>query len=168
MNYGVTLNFTPLVLSEGRILLRVATEVTEVDPQQTFEFQNINVPGFRTRKNETSVELPSGGSIVSAGLIQVESNQVMNGLPGLMDLPVLGQLFRSRDYQRQETELMIIVTPYIAKPVGPNEVARPDDGFADASDPQAALLGHVNRIYSTTTNPTIIQNFKGRVGFIDD
>ena len=168
MNYGVTLNFTPVVLSGGRILLRVATEVTEEDPQQTFEFQNVNVPGFRTRKNETSVELPSGGSIVSAGLIQVASNQVMNGLPGLMDLPILGQLFRSRDYQRQETELMIIVTPYIAKPVGPNELARPDDGFADASDPQAALLGHVNRIYSTTTNPSLIQNFKGRVGFIDD
>ena len=126
------------------------------------------MPGFRTRKNETSVELPSGGSIVSAGLIQVQSQQVMNGLPGLMNLPILGQLFRSRDYQRQETELMIIVTPYIAKPVGPSEVARPDDGFADASDPQAALLGRVNRIYSTTSNPTVIQNFKGRVGFIDD
>ena len=168
MNYGVTLNFTPVVLSEGRILLRVATEVTEVDPQQTFQFQNINVPGFRTRKNETSVELPSGGSIVSAGLIQVQSQQVMNGLPGLMNLPILGQLFRSRDYQRNETELMIIVTPYIAKPVTPSAVALPTDGFADASDPQAALLGRVNRIYATPDNPDVIKNFKGRVGFIDD
>ena len=167
-NYGVTLNFTPVVLSAGRILLRVATEVTEVDPQQSFQFVNINVPGFRTRKNETSVELPSGGSIVSAGLLQVTSTQVVNGLPGLMNLPVLGQLFRSRDYQRKETELMIIVTPYIAKPVAPNEIARPTDGFADASDPQAALLGRVNRIYSTTSNPILIQNFKGRVGFIND
>jgi pilus assembly protein CpaC len=168
MNYGVTLNFTPIVVSEGRILLHVSTEVTEVDPQQSVQFQNINVPGFRTRKNETSVELPSGGSIVSAGLIQQESQQVMSGLPGLMNLPVLGQLFRSRDYQRQETELMIIVTPYIAKPVGPNEVARPDDGFADASDPQAALLGRVNRIYASPDNPNLIKNFKGRVGFIND
>ena len=166
--YGVTLNFTPLVLSAGRILLRVATEVTEVDPQQSFQFTNINVPGFRTRKNETSVELPSGGSIVSAGLLQVQSQQVINGLPGLMNLPILGQLFRSRDYQRQETELMIIITPYIAQPVAANQVPLPTDGFADASDPQTALLGRINRIYAAPDNPDILKNFRGRVGFIND
>ena len=166
--YGVTLNFTPVVLSTGRILLHVATEVTEVDPQQTFQFININVPGFRTRKNETSVELPSGGSIVSAGLIQVQSQQVINGLPGLKDLPVLGELFRSRDYQRQETELMIIVTPYIAKPVTASQVPLPTDGFADASDPQTALLGRINRIYATPANPDVLKSFQGRVGFIND
>jgi pilus assembly protein CpaC len=166
--YGVTLNFTPVVLSPGRILLHVATEVTEVDPQQSFVFASVNVPGFRTRKNETSVELPSGGSIVSAGLLQVQSQQVINGLPGLMNLPVLGQLFRSRDYQRQETELMIIVTPYIAAPVTANQVPLPTDGFADASDPQTALLGRINRIYASPDNPDLLKNFKGRVGFIDD
>ncbi len=166
--YGVTLNFTPVVLAEGRILLRIATEVTELDPTTSFTFNNISVSGFRTRKNETSVELPSGGSIASAGLIQTISRQTITGLPALMNLPVLGALFRSRDYQRQETELMIIVTPYIAKPVKPGDLAKPTDGFVEASDPQAVLLGRVNRIYSTAENPQLIQNFKGRLGFITD
>ena len=166
--YGVSLNFTPVVLSEGRILLRVATEVTEVDPTTVVTFNTSSVPSFRTRKNETSVELPSGGSIVSAGLIQTSSRSMINGLPGLMNLPILGTLFRSRDYQRQETELMIIITPFIAKPTKPNEIARPTDGFADPTDPQAVLLGRVNRLYSTTSNPQVIRNFNGRVGFITD
>ena len=125
--YGISLNFTPVVLSEGRILLRVATEVTEVDQTQSFTFASVNVPAFRTRKNETSVELPSGGSIVSAGLIQMKSRQVINGLPGLMNLPILGAAFRSRDFLSEESELLIIVTPYIAKAVSPSELARPDD-----------------------------------------
>ena len=165
---GVTLNFTPVVLAEGRILLRVATEVTELDPTSTISLTRISIPGFRTRKNETSVELPSGGSIASAGLIQTISRQTINGLPGLMNLPILGTLFRSRDYQRLETELLIIVTPFIAKSVKPSDIARPTDGFSDASDPQAAFLGRVNRIYSTVDNPQLMQNFKGRFGFIAD
>ena len=166
--YGVTLNFTPVVLGGGRILLRVATEVTEVDPTTVITFNSTAVPAFRSRKNETSVELPSGGSIVTAGLIQSTSRQMINGLPGLMNLPVLGALFRSRDYQRQETELMIIVTPYIARSVKPSELTKPTDGLQDPTDPQAVLLGRVNRLYSTTDNPQVIQNFKGRVGFITD
>ena len=83
------------------------------------------------------MELPSGGSIVSAGLISTQSSQAITGLPGLMNLPVLGALFRSRDYQRQETELLIVVTPYIVHAVDPKDVARPDQNFVDASDPQA-------------------------------
>ncbi|MBX9759913.1 MAG: type II and III secretion system protein family protein [Beijerinckiaceae bacterium] len=166
--YGISLNFTPVVLSEGRILMRIATEVTEVDQTQSFTFSSVNVPAFRTRKNETSVELPSGGSIVSAGLIQMKSRQVINGLPGLMSLPILGAAFRSRDFQREESELLIIVTPYIAKAVNPNEIARPDDGFMEASDPQTWFLGRVNRLYSTKSNPQAAQGLKGRFGFIID
>ena len=166
--YGISLNFTPVVLSEGRILMRIATEVTEVDQTQSFTFSSVNVPAFRTRKNETSVELPSGGSIVSAGLIQMKSRQVINGLPGLMNLPILGAAFRSRDFQREESELLIIVTPYIAKAVNPAELARPDDGFAEATDPQTWFLGRVNRLYSTKSNPQAAQGLKGRFGFIID
>lgn len=166
--YGISLNFSPVVLSEGRILLRVATEVTEVDQTQAFTFSSVNVPAFRTRKNETSVELPSGGSIVSAGLIQMKSRQVVNGLPGLMNLPILGAAFRSRDFQREESELLIIVTPYIAKSVAANEIARPDDGFIEATDPQTWLLGRVNRLYSTKSNPQAAAGLKGRFGFIID
>ncbi len=166
--YGITLNMTPVVIGEGRILLRLATEVTEVDTTQTMTINSVSVPGFRTRKHETSVELPSGGSMATAGLITNNSRHSITGLPGLLNLPVLGALFRSRDYQRQETELMIVVTPYIARSVAPGDVSRPDDGFADASDPQAWLLGRVNRLYSSKSNPQAVQNWKGRFGFIQD
>jgi pilus assembly protein CpaC len=165
---GVELNFTPVVLSEGRILLRIATEVTEVDNQNSFTYAGVTVPGFRTRKHETSVELPSGGSIATAGLLQQNARNSINGLPAVMNLPILGALFRSRDYQRQETELLIVVTPYIVRPVAPSDIARPDDGFADASDPQGWLLGRVNRLYSSRNNPEAVQNYKGRFGFITD
>ena len=166
--YGVVLNFTPLVLGEGRILLRVATEVTEIDPSTTISFRDISVPSFRSRKNETSVEIPSGGSMVTAGLIQTTGKHSINGLPGLMNLPILGALFRSRDYQRSETEMMIVVTPYLVRPVSPQEVARPTDNLSDPTDPQGMMLGRVNRLYATTENPQIIKNFKGKVGFIAD
>ncbi|MGA7386080.1 MAG: type II and III secretion system protein family protein [Methylocella sp.] len=166
--YGVSLRFTPVVLAEGRILLRLATEVTEIDTQNAQLISGTLVPGFLTRKNETTVEIPSGGSIASAGLLQTISKQTINGLPVLLDLPVLGALFRSRDYQKQETELMIIVTPYIVKPVKPGEIAQPTDGFADASDPQTWLLGRVNQLYASPGNPEALKDYKGPVGFIQD
>ncbi len=166
--YGVTLNFTPVVLASGRISLRLATEVAEVDPSVSANIAGETVPGFRTRRHETTVELPTGGSIATAGLIQSTSNQSITGVPGMMNLPILGALFRSRDYQRQETELMIIVTPYIAKSVTASALARPDENFVDAADPQAWLLGRVNKLYSTTDNPEAAKHFNGRVGFIHD
>ena len=166
--YGVTLNFTPVVLSQGRIQLRVATEVTDIDYSKSLKVADTSIPGFRTRRNETTVELPSGGSIVSAGLLSTQSNQAITGLPGLLDLPVLGALFRSRDYQRQETELLIIVTPYIVHAVDPKEVSRPDQNFSEASDPQAWLLGRVNRIYSSNGGLRPMPSYSGKVGFITD
>ena len=166
--YGITLNFTPTVLSEGRIQLRLATEVTEIDGFNGADSAVANLPAFRTRRHETTLELPSGGSIVSAGLIQQKSRSILRGQPGLMNLPVLGALFRSRDFQNEETELMIIVTPYITKVLRADQIARPDDGFANASDPQGYFLGKVNRIYSRASNPQILNTYKGRVGFIQD
>lgn len=166
--YGVSLNFTPTVLSEGRISLHLATEVSEPDSTHATQAGCTNQVGFRTRTNETTVELPSGGSIVTAGLIQQRSQQAIEGLPGMMNLPILGTLFRSRDYQRDETELMIIVTPYITKTLRPDQIVKPDDGLKDASDPQSWFLGRLNRVYSTADNPELIRNYKGRVGFIND
>lgn len=167
-DYGVALSFTPVVLAEGRILLHLSTEVTDIDYSKSVTVQGVPTPGVLTRKNSTSVELPSGGSIASAGLLQTQTAQIINGTPGLMNVPILGTLFRSRDYQRQETELMIIVTPYIVKPVAANELPRPDDGFADASDPQTVLLGRINKLYASPTNPQAVQNYKGHIGFIQD
>jgi pilus assembly protein CpaC len=166
--YGVTLNFTPVVLSQGRIQLRVATEVTDIDSSKSISIAGTSVPAFRTRRNETTVELPSGGSIASAGLISTESQAAINGVPGLMNLPILGALFRSRDYQRDETELLIIVTPYIVHSVDSRQVVKPDANFADATDPQSWLLGRVNRLYSTTGASQPIPSYSGKAGFIND
>ena len=156
------------MLSEGRIQLHLATEVTEVDDFHGTKVYLNALPAMRTRRHETTLELPSGGSIVSAGLIQQKSRSLINGQPGLMNLPVLGALFRSRDYQNEETELMIIVTPYITKTLRADQISRPDDGFTNASDPQGYFLGKVNRIYSRASNPQILNTYRGRVGFIQD
>ena len=164
--YGVTLNFTPVVLSQGRIQLRIATEVTDIDYSTQISFAGISVPGFRTRNNTTTVELPSGGSIASAGLISTQTEQAINGFPALMNLPVLGALFRSRDYQRNETELLIVVTPYIVHALDPNQIVRPDQNFQEASDPQAWFLGRVNRIYSTSESLQPMPGYSGKIGFI--
>jgi len=164
--YGVTLNFTPVVLSQGRIQLRIATEVTDIDHATQVTFSGISIPGFRTRSNTTTVELPSGGSVASAGLISTQTEQAINGFPALMNLPVLGALFRSRDYQRNETELLITVTPYIVHPIDPSQVVRPDQNFQDASDPQTWFLGRVNRIYSTSPALQPMPGYAGKIGFI--
>jgi pilus assembly protein CpaC len=166
--YGVTLNFTPVVLSPGRIQLHIATEVTDIDNTRSRSIADTTIPGFRTRRNETTVELPSGGSIVTAGLISTQSQQAIDGVPGLMNLPVLGALFRSRDYQRDETELLVVVTPYIVHAIDPRDASLPTDNFADASDPQAWLLGRVNRIYSTAGGQQSMSRYTGKVGFITD
>jgi pilus assembly protein CpaC len=164
--YGVTLNFTPVVLSQGRIQLRIATEVTDVDYSTQLTIDGVSIPGFRTRNNTTTVELPSGGSVASAGLIATQAQQAINGLPALMNLPVLGALFRSRDYLRNETELLIVVTPYIVHAVDPNQIVRPDQNFQEASDPQTWFLGRVNRIYSTSESLQPMPGYSGKVGFI--
>jgi pilus assembly protein CpaC len=166
--YGVQLNFTPVVLSEGRISLAVGTEVTEMDADQHIKVGAFNVPAFRVRKNATTVELPSGASLVTAGLIQQVSRHTINGLPGLMNIPVLGTLFRSRDYQRAETELMIIVQPFIAKPSRANSLARPTDDFQDASDPTANFLGRLNRVFGVAGTAPPPGGYRGRVGFIHE
>ncbi len=167
--YGVMLNFTPTVLSEGRISLSISTDVTEIDADNSMRVgTGARAPAFRTRKAFTTIELPSGGSLVTAGLIQQVSRQTLNGLPGLINLPVLGPLFRSRDYTREETELMMIVTPYIAKPSAPGALARPDDGYTDSTDAAAVLMGRLNRVYGAAGSPVPPVGYRGKVGFIHD
>lgn len=166
--FGVILNFTPVVLSEGRISLRIGTEVSEIDRNNSITTATLSIPGFRLRRSETTVELPSGGVMMTAGLIQQTSRQAIEGLPGMLNLPILGTLFRSRDYQRDETELMIMVTPYIAQPMTAAQARRPDDGFVDASDSQAILLGRLNRLYGVAGAPPLKPTGKSRFGFITD
>ena len=170
--FGITLNFTPIVLSEGRISLRVLTEVSELSPDNSITLDQagstLTIPSVKTRRAETTLEIPSGGSMAMAGLIQEQTKQAINGLPGLSQLPVLGTLFRSRDYVNRNTELMVLVTPFVVRAVAQKDLSRPDDGFADAADPQSDLLGNINRIYGVPGRVEPGRKYRGTYGFITD
>src|SRR3954462_3513484 len=172
--FGVGLNFTPVVLSEGRISLKVLTEVSELSNENSIQLvqgsATQTIPAIKTRRAETTVEIPSGGSLAMAGMIQEQTKHQISGLPGLTQLPVLGTLFRSRDYVNRQTELVVIVTPYIARAVAQKDLSRPDDGFADSSDPAAILLGRLNKIYGTPNprGPASPPVYHGKYGFILD
>jgi pilus assembly protein CpaC len=166
--FGISLGFTPVVLSEGRISLKIATEVSELTQENAVLLSGLSIPAIKTNRADTTLEVPSGGSIVMAGLIKQQTKQAISGLPGLSQLPVLGTLFRSRDYVANNTELMVLVTPYVVRAVAQKDLSRPDDGFADASDPQADLLGSINRIYGVPGRTEPARNYRGTYGFITD
>jgi len=168
--FGISLNFTPVVLTEGRISLRVMTEVSEISNENSLNGGSggTTIASIKTRRAETTLEIPSGGSMAMAGLIQDQTKQAINGLPGLSQLPVLGTLFRSRDYINNQTELMVLVTPYVVRAVAQKDLSRPDDGFASASDPQTELLGTINRIYGVPGRVEPARNYRGAYGFITD
>ncbi|WP_458759721.1 type II and III secretion system protein family protein [Afipia sp. TerB] len=175
--FGISLNFTPVVMTAGRISLRVMTEVSELSNDNSLTItqaigsgstNSLTVPSIKTRRAETTLEIPSGGSMAMAGLIQEQTKQAINGLPGLGQLPVLGALFRSRDYVNRQTELMVLVTPYVVRAVAQKDLSRPDDGFAEQSDPQSVLLGNINRIYGVPARADAARNYSGKYGFITD
>jgi len=174
--FGVSLMFTPVVMSEGRISLKVMTEVSDLSTDNAMTLQitgaqsTLTVPSIRTRRAETVVEIPSGGSLAMAGMIQEQTKQQINGIPGLMQLPILGTLFKSRDYVNRQSELMVLVTPYVVRAVAQKQLSRPDDGYADPSDPQAVLLGRLNRIYGSNGKGDVkpAGDYRGKYGFILD
>jgi pilus assembly protein CpaC len=166
--FGVALSFTPVVLGEGRISLRVKTEVSELSSEGAVVINNVSIPAIKTRRTETTLEVPSGGAMAMAGLIQEQTKQAINGLPGASQVPILGTLFRSRDYVNRNSELMVLVTPYVVRAVAQKDLSRPDDGFTDASDPQADLLGTINRIYGVPGRVNAARSYHGKVGFITD
>jgi pilus assembly protein CpaC len=168
--FGISLNFTPVVLTEGRISLRVMTEVSEVSTENSLTGgQNgTTIPSIKTRRAETTLEIPSGGSMAMAGLIQEQTKQAINGLPGIDSLPIFGQLFRSQNFVNSETELMVLVTPYVVRAVAQKELSRPDDGFAPASDSQSTLLAQINRVYGITGRVEPVASCRCGFGFIID
>jgi pilus assembly protein CpaC len=172
--FGVSLAFTPVVLSEGRISLKVMTEVSNLSTDNALTIavpgttQTATVPSINVRRADTTVEIPSGGALVLAGMIQEQTKHQINGLPGLMEIPILGTLFKSRDYINQQTELMVMVTPYAVRSVAAKNLSRPDDGFADPSDPAAVLLGRLNRIYGVGGTVDPPDGYHGKYGFILD
>lgn len=183
--FGVALAFTPIVLDEGNISLKISTEVSELTTEGAFLFEGngavvdeggnvttvsggLNVPALRVRRAETTVELPSGGSMVLAGLIQESTKENLNGVPGMKNVPVLGALFRSRDFQNSETELVIIVTPYLVKPASEQDFALPTDGFGPASDFDSIMYGRLNKAYGMGQQASADASLNGSVGFILD
>ncbi len=163
--FGVGLSFTPVVLTEGRISLKIETEVSELDSARGLVLAGTNIPGIKKRQAKSTVEIGSGASMALAGLISDDVRQNVDGLPGLKDVPVLGTLFRSRDFIRNETELVVIVTPYLVRPTQRQKLARPDDGLAPAPETRANLMGHLNRVYGRgSVMPD--GGLKGNYGFI--
>lgn len=171
VEYGIDLKFRPVVLSPGRISLQIQTAVSEPTSEGNHVVGRGNAgavshPGIRRRSADTTVELPSGGSMVIAGLIKDDVRQTVAGFPGLSKIPIIGTLFRSRDFQRYESELVIIVTPYLVRPVARQALARPDDNFNAAVDSAGYFLGQVNRIYGTKQGNMPAGQYRGNPGFI--
>src|SRR6202171_3550461 len=168
--FGISLNFTPVVLTEGRISLRVMTEVSEVSAENSLTggANGTTIPSIKTRRAETTLEIQSRGSIRMAGPCQEQTKQAVNGMPGIDSLPIFGALFRSQDFINNQTELMVIVTPYVVRAVAQKELSRPDDGFAPASDSQSALLAQMSRIYGVASRVEPVGIYRGNFGFIID
>ncbi|HEX4693009.1 type II and III secretion system protein family protein [Sphingomonas sp.] len=139
--YGVSLAYTPTVLSDGRISLRVRPEVSQLSTAGAVTIGGVSIPALTTRRAETTVELGSGQSMVIGGLIQNSTQNQIDKAPGLGDVPILGALFRSTGWKRNETELMIVITPYLVKPINANEVVLPTDGYQAPTDLGRVFLG---------------------------
>ncbi|NJO33285.1 MAG: type II and III secretion system protein family protein [Rhodospirillales bacterium] len=164
--FGIGVTFTPVVMSEGRINLKIETEVSELTDVGAVVLSGIAIPALKKRKANSTVEMPSGGTLAMAGLLSDDTRKNIDGFPGLKDVPMLGTLFRSQDYIKRETELVVLVTPYMVRPTARKQFARPDDGFAPASDLKSNLLGHMNRVYGKGGPLPVDGGLKGDVGFI--
>jgi len=142
--YGISLAYTPTVLADGRISLHVKPEVSQLDYSNAVTLAGTRVPGISSRRAETTIELGSGESMMIAGLLQNTRNNSIDKTPFLGDIPILGALFRSNGWQRNETELVIIITPYLVKPMNsPSQVALPTDGARTPTDAERILLGKI-------------------------
>lgn len=160
-SFGVSTKFKPLVMSDGRISLSIGAEVSELSTEGAVVSAGIAIPALKVRKASTTLEMPSGGTLAMAGMLSDDTRQNVDGVPGLKNIPILGQLFRSNDYRRRETELVILVTPYIATHMSKAQAAKPDKNFAPASDLKSIFFGHMHRLYGP-----IGDSLEGEFGFI--
>ncbi|MCB1516067.1 MAG: type II and III secretion system protein family protein [Hyphomicrobiaceae bacterium] len=163
--FGVNLKFTPTVRSNGVIALQLETDVSEPTTEGGFVAGDITIPATKDRTAKTSVEMPSGSTLAIAGLIEDKVRQQFNELPGISNVPILGALFRSRDFIRSQTELVILVTPYLAAPG--NRPRLPTDNLEFAGDAESVFLGHMQRLYGVGEQAGQGQ-YNGTVGFLLD
>ncbi|HVI90543.1 MAG TPA: pilus assembly protein N-terminal domain-containing protein [Dongiaceae bacterium] len=170
--FGVSLSFLPVVVDGGRISIRISTEVSALSDTNSITIPTadggVEVKSFITRRANSVVELPSGGGLMIAGLMQNNIISGVNGVPGLMNIPILGALFHSTSFQRNETELVVLVQAILAKPVDPRQLALPTDGFAPSSDLDRYFLGHMQNLYAKKPNPDPNgpQSLQGPIGYI--
>ncbi|MBX7248534.1 MAG: type II and III secretion system protein family protein [Caulobacteraceae bacterium] len=164
--YGVGLGYLPVVLSEGRISIKVSTEVSELTSEGALQIAGLNIPGLSVRRAETTVEMSSGQTLMIAGLLKQQTKENIDALPGMTNLPVLGALFRSRDYLSGETELVILITPYLVEGTSPNRMQTPVDGLQIASDVESTLMGRLNRATNGQSAQTPRQPYQGPVGYV--
>jgi pilus assembly protein CpaC len=161
-----------VVLSGGRISLKLSTEVSELSNQGSFSLgtgsggPTLVVPSLTVRRAQTTVELPSGGAMMIAGLLQDTSNQDLDSIPGVKDIPILGALFRSRDFTSGQTELVVIVTPYIVGAASPADMQTPADGLRIANDLDTDLLGRLNQTYKHPPEATAGRTYQGPYGYV--
>ena len=170
--YGVRLAFRPIVLSGGRISLQLSTEVSELTTTGAFTLGGTGpnalvIPALNVRRNSTTVELPSGGSLMIAGLLREDTRQNIDQLPGLGSVPVLGGLFRSRDYLAGETELVIILEAYVVSPTSPNALQTPADGLVVSGDQQTVFFGRLTEQYGVPApRAGASAGWQGPVGYV--
>ena len=169
--YGVGLGYTPVVMSGGRISLKLSTEVSELSSLGAFTVSTgtssaLVVPGLSVRRAEPTVELPSGGALMIAGLLHQQTKENIDSLPGMTSLPILGSLFRSRDYLNGETELVVIITPYIVDPTRPQDQQTPADGLQIAGDMSTVLLGRLNKVVKAPPGANSERTYQGPVGYV--
>jgi pilus assembly protein CpaC len=170
--FGVGLSFTPVVVAPGRISLQLSSEVSELSNTGAFTLsggnttQGLSIPALTVRRTQTTIELPSGGSFAVAGLMQHNTKQVIDGFPGVKDLPVLGALFRSRDFADDQTELVVMVSAYLVEPTSEAALSSPTDGFVAPTDPETLLLGRLNATYRKTDDKPLAPQASAPVGFI--
>jgi len=170
--FGVGLSFTPVVLAPGRISLQLSSEVSELSNTGAFTLsgssttQGLTIPALTVRRTQTTIELPSGGSFAVAGLMQHNTKQVIDGFPGVKDLPVLGALFRSRDFADDQTELVVLVSAYLVEPTTEAALAVPTEGFIAPSDPETILLGRLNAVYKKKDEKPVAPQASAPVGFV--
>ena len=171
--FGVSLDFTPSVLSGERISMKVRPEVSELTDEGAVMIEGLKIPALSVRRAETTVELGSGQSFAVAGLLQNNSRTVIQKVPGISDVPVLGGLFNSTRFQRNETELVIVVTPYLVTPVSqPGALQVANDGYVPASDLERIFVGRLNKPGKSDASGLLFGpggvRLRGDVGFILD
>ena len=135
---------------------------------QLVSVQGLTIPSLVVRRAESVVELPSGGSTMLAGLIQSRARQTIDQLPGVKKLPIIGALFQSRDFENQETEMVVIITPYLVDPAKKDDLKTPADGFVNASDAKTVFFGKLNAQYAEPGKGLSKENYSAPVGFIEE